>query len=273
MTYRYRPERLDSRAYRSFALRSLSRLRGLPGDEASLLFQALQNIETWRQGQELIAEGAPVSPPRLVLEGWAVRQRKLGDGRRQIFGFLLPGDVFGLCSRPDNVAMCAVTTATPLISTPLPFLAEAIHGGPGALKDFAWHMIVQEEAGLRDQVVRLGRQSAHERLIHLLLEFYVRLKAVGMVNGQSFHLPLSQEVLADALGISVVHTNRVLQQLKREQLIETSGAQMTLRDTTSMARLVDYRPPALWLPQAEAQASLKVPSCSSTETVASNPSA
>lgn len=273
MTYRYRPERLDSRVYRDFALRSLSRLRALPDDELNALFQALQEIETWPQGQELIAEGAPVNPPRLVLEGWAVRQRKLGDGRRQIFGFLLPGDVFGLCGRPDNVAMCSVVTATPLISSPLPFLAGAIHGDPGALKDFAWHMIVQEEAGLHDQVVRLGRQSAHERLIHLLLEFYVRLKAVGMVHGQGFQLPLSQEVLADALGISVVHTNRILQQLKREQLIETNGAQMVLRDPARMARLVGYRPSALWLTQAEAQASLKVPSCSSTETVTSNPSA
>jgi hypothetical protein len=111
--------------------------------------------------------------------------------------------------------------------------------------------------------------------MHLLLEFYVRLRAVAMVQGQSFHLPLSQETLSDALGLSVVHTNRILQQLKREQLIETRGAHIVLCDPVRMAELADYRP-ASRRPvsgQADAQASLNVPSCSSTQTVTSIPSA
>ena len=271
MMLRYRPEHLRSQTYRDFALQSLSRQGVLPEPDVQALFQALQKMETWPTGYELFAEGALQGPPRLVLEGWALRQRNLTDGRRQIFGFLLPGDVVGLCGRPDNLAMCSVVAATPLVSSPLPFLAGAMSRDGGPLKDIVWRMIAQEEAGLRDQVVRLGRQSAHERLIHLLLEFYVRLKGMGLVQGQSFHLPLSQEVLSDALGISVVHTNRILQQLKREHLIESRGAHMVLRDPVRMAALADYRPSRP--DQAEAQASLKVPSCSSTETATSIPSA
>jgi len=136
-------------------------------------------------------------------------------------------------------------------------------------------MVVCEEASLRDQVVRLGRQSAHQRLIHLLLEFHARLMAVGLARERGFHLPLSQEILSDALGLSVVHTNRILQQLKREQLIESRGGNIVLCDLQRMMELVDYRPSPHWPEpdQADAQASLKVPSCSSTQTAVSSPSA
>jgi len=237
------------------------------------LFQSLNVVENWPQGQELIGEGAAQDQPRILLEGWALRQRGLAGGRRQIFGFVLPGDVFGLCARPDHIVMCSIVAATAVTSSPLPFLGGAMREEAGALREFVWHMIAREEACLLDQVVRLGRQSAHERLLHLLLELHARLREVGKTDGPAFHLPLSQEVLSDALGLSVVHTNRTLQQLRREQLIETHGSHLILSDPERMAEIARYRPSRFEPPQAEAQASLNAPSCSSTDTVTSNPSA
>lgn len=273
MHHYYRPERLDARVYREFAFKSLSRLGPLSDDDTKALLAALNDIETWPPGQEVTAEGATPEQPRLLLEGWVLRQRNLADGRRQIFGFILPGDLFGLSARPGNVSMWSTVTATYCVSVPLPFLKDAMHRDGGALRNFAWHMLVREEARLLDQVTRLGRQPALERMVHLLLEFHARLAEVGKTDGTSFHLPLSQEVLSDALGLSVVHTNRTLQQLRREHLIESRGGYLILCDPERMAAIAGYRAPRFDFYQAEAQASLNVPSCSSTETVTSIPSA
>ena len=271
--HHYRPKHSDPRAYGDLALKSLSRLGSLPDDDVKSLFQSLNEIETWPQGRDLVAEGAADDHPRILLDGWALCQRGLADGRRQIFGFILPGDVFGLCARPDHITMYAIVAATPCVSSPLPFLGKAMREGKDPLSTFAWRMIAREEANLLDQVVRLGRMSARERLVHLLLEFHVRLAEMGEADGPSFHLPLSQEVLSDALGLSVVHTNRILQQLRRERLIETHGSHLILSDFGRMAELTGYRARRFEPSQADAQASLNVPSCSSTETVTSNPSA
>lgn len=267
------PERLDARVYRDFALKSLSRLGPLSEDDRKSLAQALNDIEAWPQSREVTAEGQNQDRPRLLLDGWMVHQRSLADGRRQIFGFILPGDVFGLCARPGNIAMCSTVTVTRSVSVPLPFLKESMRQDAGTLRAFAWYMVAREEARLLDQVMRLGRQPAHERLVHLLLEFHTRLTEVGKANGPGFHLPLSQEVLSDALGLSVVHTNRTLQLLRREQLIETRSGYLILSDPERMAEIAGYQRNGVEAYQADAQASLNVPSCSSTETVTSIPSA
>jgi len=103
-------------------------------------------------------------------------------------------------------------------------------------------MLSLDESFLVNQVVRLGRQSAYERLIHLLLEFHDRLKARDAVEDGSFVMPFTQEVLSDALGLSTVHTNRTLQQLRREHLIETHAATVRLVDPLLLAEISDYHP-------------------------------
>ena len=105
-------------------------------------------------------------------------------------------------------------------------------------------MLHADEINLRDQIVRLGRQTAYERLVHLVLEFHHRLEAIGMVDGDSFSLPLTQEILADALGLSVVHINRTLQQVRRDRLLDMRGGQVTLRQPDLMRAMSDWAPPA-----------------------------
>jgi CRP-like cAMP-binding protein len=100
-----------------------------------------------------------------------------------------------------------------------------------------------EEARLLDHVVRLGRHTAYERVAHLLLELRERLAAAGLGDDRRFPLPVTQEVLADALGLSVVHINRILQQLRRERLIETRAGQAVLLDPELLVQVADYGPP------------------------------
>jgi CRP-like cAMP-binding protein len=208
---------------------------------------AVAGAETRPPGSELVAEGEALDRARIVLSGWAARVRMLSDGRRQILSFLLPGDAFGIAARPCGFAPCTISALTAVTIAELPGLSSAIAGpdvsqGLGAI---AWCILRHEEMFLQNQLVRVGRQTAYERTAHLLLELYHRLKAVSFTQGNGYVLPLTQEMLADALGLSVVHTNRTLQQLRRDKLIETHGSAISILQPETLARVADFREPAL----------------------------
>ena len=237
-----RPERSKGLLLREFAAFCLARHGALAPDELESVQLGLAEMHTLRAGSELIAEGANLDKPQLLLDGWAVRQRVLHDGRRQIIGFLLPGDIFGLCARHDGWALCNTMALTEVTVAPMPLLADVLRQErTTALGRLVRDLLSQEEAFLHNQVVRLGRQSAHERLISLLLEFHARLEQVHLTQDSSFTLPLTQEVLSDALGLSVVHANRTLQQLKREHLVVSRGNSISLSDLKHLAVISDYR--------------------------------
>jgi len=236
------PHPTDLNRLRDFGLRSLTRCGVLEADEERTARAALAEAHFQPADHELIAEGDPLNRPFLLLEGWAVRQRVLSDGRRQIFSFILPGDGFGFCPRQDGISLSSTVALTPVATARMPLLSDALHRKPSsALTRAAWNMLSLEESCLVNETVRLGRQSAYERLIHLLLEFHDRLDAVGLVQDGAFTMPFTQEVLSDALGLSTVHTNRTLQQLRRERLIETHMPVVQLLDLNLLAEIADYR--------------------------------
>jgi CRP-like cAMP-binding protein len=239
---RIRPDRTETSRLRDFGLACLCRHGELSPAEDQAARAGLADMHTMRGGSELVAEGAPAHP-FLLLDGWALRQRVLSDGRRQIFGFVLPGDLSGLSACRSAVAAASMVALTPVTVAPMPMLPEAMHAAPqSALGRLAWSQVRNEERALCNQVVRLGQQSAYERLIGLLLELHDRLKDVRLTDDDSFVLPLTQEVLSDALGLSVVHTNRTLQQLRREHLIESRGSTISLNDIALLVEIADYRP-------------------------------
>jgi len=103
-------------------------------------------------------------------------------------------------------------------------------------------LAAQEAAIYAEHIVDLGRRTPLERLAHFLLEIHVRLLAVGRAEAASFHLPFSQEVMADALGLSVPHLNRVMQQLRGERLITSRSRVVELTDITGLQTLAQYQP-------------------------------
>ena len=239
---RARLQQTDITRLRDFGLRTLSRRGPLTQEEERAARAGLGEIQTTGSGGELLAEGTRLNRAHILLEGWAVRQRVLSDGRRQIFSFLLPGDIFGICARPGGEALYATVALTPVATASLAMLDDALQRAPSSASGrIVREMLSLEESLLVNQVVRLGRQSAHERLINLLLEFHDRLAAVGLVENGGILLPFTQEVLSDALGLSTVHTNRTLQQLRRENLIETHLNQMHLLNRKRLAEVADYR--------------------------------
>jgi CRP-like cAMP-binding protein len=210
----------------------LGRLPGLAAfgaEDLARVRSAARRSEWHPKGAELTGNGAPIRP-KLVLSGWAARQRTLSDGRRQILGFALPGDLT-TAGWTSAIADYDVVALTPLEVIDLATLREV---GGSAIDGALARAELQEAARLLDQIVRLGSRSALERTAHLLLELSSRLTAAGLTSGGRFPLPLYQETLADALGLSVVHTNRTLQALRRAGLIKLRLGSATILDSAGL---------------------------------------
>jgi CRP-like cAMP-binding protein len=221
-------------------VRRLRALSTLSEPELELLRNLGERRERHVAGEELVAEGKPSARPRFILSGWACRQRVLPDGRRQIFSLLLPGDGAGLGGKVA-AEISAITALTALETIDAePVLAAAQAGkAPGLARAIAAIEPI-EQTQLFDHMVRLGRQTAYERVAHFLLELQRRLEVVGLGDSQRFPLPLTQEILADALGLSIVHVNRTLQQLRRERLIELRSGVAILLQRELLADIADY---------------------------------
>lgn len=223
-------------------VRRMRSLSAVSDAELELLRSLGERRERFVAGQQLISEGDASAPPRFILSGWACRQRVLPDGRRQIFSFLLPGDSIGLDRRsgPEPAMVVALTALETADAAPV---LAAVQAGraPGLARALA-AIEPQEHRLLLDHMVRLGRQTAYERVAHFLLELQRRLEVAGLGDNQRFPLPLTQEIMADALGLSIVHVNRTLQQLRRQRLLELRSGVTILLQREQLANIADYYP-------------------------------
>ena len=241
MTDRFKP-RISPRPLEP-VVRRLRALTPLSDAELELVRTLTERRERHPAGEELVAEGRTARRPRFVVAGWAAHQRVLSDGRRQIFSFSLPGDGIGVCERPTPPALSSIVALTSLETVDAEPVLDAAYGGraPGLARALSISAVLEQMLQL-DHMVRLGRQTAYERVAHFLLELQRRLEQAGLSDGQRFPLPLTQEILADALGLSIVHVNRTLQQLRRERLIELRSGVAILLQPDHLASIADYRP-------------------------------
>jgi CRP-like cAMP-binding protein len=225
------------------AARRLAALAPLSTEELQLVLGLGGVVEQHLPGHQLVEQDAQDVRPIVIVDGWACRQRVLPDGRRQIFSFLLAGDAIGLSLEPSSLATCATVALTHVTCVRASALRTAVIDPEARWPGLARAVRLaerMEQALLLDHVMRLGRQSAHERVAHLLLELHQRLTIAGLALGSTMVMPLTQEVMADALGLSIVHLNRVLQRFRRERLIEMGGRRTTLLEPQLLAEIADY---------------------------------
>jgi CRP-like cAMP-binding protein len=220
------------------ALTRLSALAELGEEDALALQAAARASYAYPALRELIGEGQRVTGPSILLGGWAGRVRLFADGRRQILGFVLPGELIGFSPHREPLAATTIIALTDLSVAPAPAGRDALGEAYAVSQALA-------EFYLFRQVARLGRLSAYERLIDWLLEMRDRLAISGLAKADSFPIPMTQEALADALGLTSVHVNRTLQLLRREGLIVSRGGMVCLPDPARLEELVDYRPAAV----------------------------
>jgi len=215
-------------------IRKLSRLTLLEEDDR----QWLEQLETGQAQshaarRDIAHEGAPIGNVHVILSGWACRYKMLEDGRRQILSFLLPGDMCGLdlisfpCWDHSVGAITAVRTAT----IPAATVHELVRERPGVAGAF-WAETLAGAAIQREWAMGLGQRSALERISHLLQEIFLRLRAVGLAQEDGCPLPLTQTDIADATGLTSVHVNRMLQELRTRDLITIRGGTLVILDAT-----------------------------------------
>lgn len=193
-------------------------------------------------GREIISEGRPYSALFLVEEGVAIRYRILRDGQRQIINVLLPGDFGGVSNCRFETALFSIKTLTHSIIHPIPLarLAALIDSEPRLGTQLLWSF-ANDTAIVAEHLIAIGRRAATERLAHFLLELLTRLKRLGLAENNAFRLPLTQEIIGDALGLSVPYVNRVLHQLQDEGLIRVKNQHFEIRNVEELTALADFK--------------------------------
>lgn len=212
-----------------FAIKLAATARLASEDARVLQALAAGPIRRYEPRADIVLEGDDARCVRIIVSGWACRYKQLPDGRRQIVALLLPGDVCDHdTSLPDGMdhALGALDAVVLREVDPGAFAEMSSADGPIGL--MLRQAMSAEVAIQREWTRNLGRRDARERLAHLFCELWHRLRAAGMVDSDGYDLPLSQPDLADALGLTAVHVNRVLRVLRSERLIVLTHRRLTI---------------------------------------------
>lgn len=189
----------------------------------------------------LAREGEHVTVCTVLLQGFAYRQKILSDGSRQIISFHIPGEFLDvqncLLEVADHNVQALTRCLVAVVSKEL--LLQVMSDRP-AVRQAIWLDSLLDASVFREWVVNVGRRDARQRIAHLLCELALRLKAAGLGEGPLFDFPLTQEQIADATGLTAVHTNRTLQALRRAGLINLTASKLTILDWDALAEAGDF---------------------------------
>jgi len=226
----------------------------LSDDEKQALLNVPMHIREVGADPDIVREGDRPSQCCLLLEGFAQRFKIVGDGRRQIMSFHIPGDMPDVLSlhlvRMDH--SLATLSRSRLGFIPHQNLRRLIQQHP-RLGDAFWRETLIDAAVFREWMVGMGRRDARARIAHLVCELVTRLEIAGLARDKSIHIPLTQAHIADALGLSTVHVNRVLQMLRAEKLIVwRRGKELTVTNSEGLKQAGEFDPAYLHLGRAEA---------------------
>jgi CRP-like cAMP-binding protein len=193
------------------------------------------------KNQDVVIAGNPYERFYANHDGWLFRYKILHKGGRQIVDFVLPGDIFALQACLFKNSLYSIAAVTPALLSVIMFdkIDEVFERDPKLFK-LIFRSAACEAARLAEHLIDAARRSAYERVSHLLLELFIRLKTVGLTDGMSFHMPLTQELIGDALGLTTIHVNRMLRLLRENHLIEIDGKQVTILDFEALSLLCDF---------------------------------
>lgn len=226
----------------------LATVADLTDADRAKLDQLCCHVATVRARVDIISEGDRPEKIHLILKGWAARYMILPDGTRQIVAFLIPGDFADL-----NVAVLDHMDHGIVALSPCKVayidgheLERVTIENPRLTQAMLWSTLV-DEAVLRQWIVNVGRRDAYQRVAHILCEMHARMKMVGLTEDDRLALPLTQNDLADATGLTTVHINRTLQRLRGEGLIEIGSGMLNILKVSELQRAGGFNPKYLHL--------------------------
>lgn len=221
--------------------RKLGRRDRLGLEEQHAIAEAAEERLAFNGGDDLVVEGDRPSRSLLVTTGYTARYRMLSEGQRQITAIHMPGDFVDLHSfllKEMDHGVGALSPCT-VITFPHERLVALTERFPH-LTRMLWLMTLLDGSAQREWLVGMGRLSALERVAHLLCEIYTRLVFVSLASDNQFNLPITQAALADTIGISTVHVNRVLQELRQGGYLAWDGGMLKILDWDRLVSLARF---------------------------------
>lgn len=222
--------------------KKLSAFVALSSDEQTCLAELQCESVKVKRGKELLEEGHYGQKVFIIQRGWASSFKDLPDGGRQIISFPLPGDCVGLRSallRTSDHSFSTLTDAQ-VSAVEAVRMTQVFDDYPRLRAAFMWSA-ARDEAMVVEHLVSIGRRSAIERTAHFFMELAERLMLVGLATETEFQCPLNQYVIADALGLSAIHVNRVLRLLRERNLITVRAGSVIIHDLQALGTLANYR--------------------------------
>jgi CRP-like cAMP-binding protein len=214
---------------------------GLTGHEADVLRDAVERVETCEAGHVLAAAGEPLKHSTLLIDGLVARHKDLGGGQRQITELHVAGDFVDLHGYLLKRLEHDVSALTPVRVALVPHTSlTRITEREPHLGRLLWLSTLMDAAVQRERILSIGRRSALARIAHLMCELFVRLEVVGLTEGQGFRLPITQLDLADASGLTSVHVNRMLRQLRDDRFMTFRNGLVEIHDLEGLERLAEF---------------------------------
>ena len=220
----------------------------ISAEEEQALRDALGEVQTFAADCTFIPAGKELASSTLLLEGFLCRYKDLSDGQRQITHIHVPGDFADLHGFTLKHLDHSVMTLTPckIAKAPHDRILKITEKYPHLTRVF-WFSTNLDACIHREWEVSLGRRRALERTAHLFCELQVRLQIVGLADETGYAFPLTQTELAECLGLTSVHVNRVLRELRERQLIEFRGGRVSITDFKALKAVAEFDPAYLYM--------------------------
>lgn len=224
-------------------VRKIGAFVALTDTELSVLASLHQRRRTFVAGRDLVHQGQSDQAAYILASGWACSYKLLEDGQRQIVDFQIPGDFLGLRSVLLHVSDHSIEPVTDIEVTEIHVadLLNAFGQTPRLAAAILW-AASRDEAMVVEHLVCVGRRDAAARMAHFLLELGARLALVGLGNKSRYACPLTQYLMADALGLSAVHVNRVLRQLREAGMVTFRDGFVTFDNYDKLAKFAQFDP-------------------------------
>jgi CRP-like cAMP-binding protein len=223
------------------------RVPAITEDERAALEQAVVRTTTYNAKQIIVRQQTPLTQCTLLLEGFVERYKDTPEGRRQILAIHIPGDFVDLHSYPLKRLEHSVAALTDVRVALFPHAdIRALTKTSATLTELLWRSTLVDAAINREWIVSIGARSAAIRLAHLFCEMYLRLERIGHATTTTFQLPLTQVDLADATGLTAVHANRMLRQLRESGLVAFRQGEVEILDWDGLRRFAKFDPAYLF---------------------------
>jgi CRP-like cAMP-binding protein len=222
-------------------VRRLQTSAGISEEEIKEIHALPITVKDFPAERAVVRDGERATESCLIVEGFCMRSKTIADGKRQILSLHIPGEIPDLMSLFLHVMDHDLSTLTPCR---LGFIQhetlQKLHRRRPNLAEIFWRDTLIDAAMFREWIVNVGQRPAPARLAHVIVELRERLKVIGRVTGDSFEMPLTQEQIGEALGVTAVHANRVIKQLRQEGIVEFHRGRVTVLSDSKLLELADF---------------------------------